>query len=448
MNASSSYVCLFALVATCAAGCAPEESSTDDASSRADAIQAPIANGDYTLHTQASGKCLDVSGSSTADGAKVQEWTCNGTHAQVFHVSQVDNGYYEIVNINSNKALDIRDVSTQENAPLQQWGYGGGANQQFAIVDRGGGQFSLHPRHTGMALDVFWGNAADGTTIVQYPYSGRNNQLWTFEGKGGGTNPGGGGNPPPTPSGWKLAWSDEFNGPDGSGVDGSKWKFDTGGSGWGNNELEYYTNSPTNAHQQGGSLVIRATTENANQYGCWYGTCQYTSARLLTAGKVDVAYGRVEARIKIPAGQGIWPAFWMLGENIGNVGWPSCGEIDIMENIGREPGTVHGSMHGPGYSGNTPETAVYNLPGGARFSDDYHVFAVEWEPAVVRFYVDGSLYQTRTPADLPPGTKWVYDHSFFMLLNVAVGGGWPGSPDGSTHLPQEMRVDYVRVYSR
>ena len=194
--------------------------------------------------------------------------------------------------------------------------------------------------------------------------------------------------------------------------------------------------------------MITATTAGASQHGCWYGTCQYTSARLLTAGKVDVTYGRVESRLKMPGGQGLWPAFWMLGENIGSVGWPACGEIDIMENIGREPVTNHGSMHGPGYSGATPETAIYNLPGGARFSDDYHVFAVEWEPNVVRFYVDGALYQTRTPADLPPGTKWVYDHPFFILLNVAVGGGWPGSPDGSTQLPQQMLVDYVRVYQK
>jgi beta-glucanase (GH16 family) len=442
MIAKSTCVCLFVLAA---AGCAPgaDEGLTDDPSTSTDALGSPIANGDYTLHTAVSGKCLDVSGSSTADGAVVQEWGCNGTQAQVFHVTQLGGGYYKIVNVHSNKALDVKDVSTQPNAHLQQWGYGGGQNQQFQIVDRGGGQFSLHPRHTGMALDVFWGNAADGTPIVQYPWSGRNNQLWTFESKGGGS---GGGSSPP--SGWKLAWADEFNGADGSAVDGSKWKADTGGSGWGNSELEYYTNSTTNAHQQGGSLVIRATRENATQYGCWYGTCQYTSARLLTAGKVDVTYGRVEARIKIPAGQGLWPAFWMLGENIGSAGWPGCGEIDVMENIGREPGTVHGSLHGPGYSGNTPETAVYSLPGGARFADDYHVFAVEWEPAVVRFYVDDALYQTRTPADLPAGTKWVYDHPFFLLLNVAVGGGWPGSPDGSTQFPQEMRVDYVRVYTR
>jgi hypothetical protein len=178
----------------------PAGEGSENEQGLSDALSSPIANGDYTLHTQVSGKCLDVSSSSTADGAKVQEWSCNGTQAQVFHVTQVGGGYYEIVNVHSNKALDIRDVSTQENAPLQQWGYGGGANQQFSIVDRGGGQYSLHPRHTGMALDVFWGNAADGTPIVQYPWSGRNNQLWTFESKGGGSQPGGG-NPPPQPGG-------------------------------------------------------------------------------------------------------------------------------------------------------------------------------------------------------------------------------------------------------
>jgi beta-glucanase (GH16 family) len=150
----------------------------------------------------------------------------------------------------------------------------------------------------------------------------------------------------------------------------------------------------------------------------------------------------------MPRGKGLWPAFWMLGANIGQVGWPACGEIDIMENVGHEPGVNHGSMHGPGYSGATPETAIYTLPGGQSFADGFHTFAVEWEPNVVRFYVDDHLYQTRTPADLPPGTKWVYDHPFFLLLNVAVGGGWPGSPDGSTSFPQTMKVDYVRVYKR
>ena len=246
--------------------------------------------------------------------------------------------------------------------------------------------------------------------------------------------------------GWTLTWSDEFNAADGSSVDAGKWESLTGGNGWGNQEREYYTSDPLNAHQEGGHLVITATTQGAAAHTCWYGPCQYTSARLQTKGKLEQAYGRFEARIQIPAGQGLWPAFWMLGNDIGPSGWPACGEIDIMENIGKEPGRVHGSMHGPGYSGGNPLTATHDLPGGAHFADDYHMFAVEWEPAAVRFYVDATLYETRTPADVPAGKKWVYDHPFFLLLNVAVGGGWPGDPDGSTTFPQKMLVDYVRVY--
>jgi beta-glucanase (GH16 family) len=169
---------------------------------------------------------------------------------------------------------------------------------------------------------------------------------------------------------------------------------------------------------------------------------------LKTQGKFSQKYGRFEARIKIPYGQGIWPAFWMLGADIEKKSWPKCGEIDIMENIGKEPGIVHGTIHGPGYSGANGIGAPLSLPPGQRFADDFHIYAVEWEQKVIRFYVDDHLYQTRTPANLPPGAKWVYQHPFFVLLNVAVGGGWPGSPDASTTFPQTMLVDYVRVYRR
>ena len=152
--------------------------------------------------------------------------------------------------------------------------------------------------------------------------------------------------------------------------------------------------------------------------------------------------------MKLPYGQGIWPAFWMLGDNIGTAGWPTCGEIDIMENIGREPSVLYGTLHGPGYSGGNGINATYTLPSGRKFSDDFHTFAVEWEPNVMRFYVDGLLYKRRTPADLPPGTPWVFDHPFFIILNVAVGGFWPGNPDATTVFPQQLQVDYVRVYQR
>ena len=248
------------------------------------------------------------------------------------------------------------------------------------------------------------------------------------------------------PGGWKLVWSDEFNAPDDSPVDSSKWVLETGGNGWGNQELEYYTARRENAVQKGGNLAIKAREEKFT--GPDGVTRNYTSARLKTEGKFSQKYGRFEARIKIPRGQGIWPAFWLLGDDIGKSGWPKCGEIDIMENIGKEPALVHGTIHGPGYSGDQGPTAQYGLPENATFADDFHVYAVEWEKKAIRFYVDDHLYATRTPADLPKGTKWVYQHKFFILLNVAVGGSWPGDPDRSSVFPQTMLVDYVRVYKR
>lgn len=250
---------------------------------------------------------------------------------------------------------------------------------------------------------------------------------------------------------WRLVWSDEFNGAKGSTIDPAKWDAQTGGSGWGNRELEYYTDSKKNAYLDGrGSLVLKAIKETLPpEFNCWYGPCQYTSARLFTKKKFTQAYGRFEARIKLPFGQGIWPAFWLLGDNIDTTGWPACGEIDIMENIGREPSTVHGTLHGPGYSGEFGVGAAHTLPHSVRFADAFHTFAIEWEPNVIRWYVDGKLYQTRTPADLPAGAKkWVYDHPFFIILNLAVGGAWPGNPDATTTFPQKMLVDYVRVYRR
>jgi beta-glucanase (GH16 family) len=246
--------------------------------------------------------------------------------------------------------------------------------------------------------------------------------------------------------GWTLTWSDEFNGTDGSPVDTSKWVTETGGNGWGNQELEYYTTRPDNAFQQGGNLVIKAIQEKyTGKDGV---TRDYTSARLKTEGRFSQKYGRFEARIKIPQGQGIWPAFWMMGDDLGKLDWPKCGEIDIMENIGKEPTLVHGTIHGPGYSGDKGIGSQFSLPDNARFADDFHIYAVEWEPKAIRFYVDDHLYATRSPTELPKGTKWAYDHPFFMLLNVAVGGSWPGNPDATSQFPQTMLVDYVRVYKR
>jgi beta-glucanase (GH16 family) len=245
-----------------------------------------------------------------------------------------------------------------------------------------------------------------------------------------------------------LVWSDDFNGAAGSAPDASKWGHDTGGSGWGNNELEYYTTSTSNASLDGnGHLVITARKENPAGYNCWYGSCTYTSARLNTSGKFSQQYGHIEASIKMPRGQGIWPAFWALGDNIGSVGWPNSGEMDIMETIGSQTGTNHGSLHGPGYSGGNPLTGTYTLPNGQSLADGFHTYAVDWSPNVVSFSVDGNVYETHTSADTN-GNPWAFNHPFFLLLNVAVGGNWPGSPDSSTSFPQQMVVDYIHVYGQ
>jgi len=259
----------------------------------------------------------------------------------------------------------------------------------------------------------------------------------------------GGGAPlqPPPATGYTLVWSDEFSGADGTSPDSAKWTYDTGGNGWGNHELEYYTNRTQNVQVKGGNLVITAQKETYT--GPDGVTRNYTSARLKTQGLFSQAYGRFEARIKVPAGQGMWPAFWMLGNNISSVGWPKCGEIDIMENIGKEPGTVHGSLHGPSTTGPTSDaTAPFSLPAEQNFADDFHLYAVEWEPGTIRFYVDTNLYATFNQSQWPAGGTWTFDHPFFLILNVAVGGDWPGSPDGTTVFPQQMLVDYVRVYTK
>ncbi|GAA1663646.1 glycoside hydrolase family 16 protein [Kribbella yunnanensis] len=239
-----------------------------------------------------------------------------------------------------------------------------------------------------------------------------------------------------------TTFEDNFDGPAGQAPDANKWRYDIGGSGWGNNERQYYTNSTRNSAKDGnGNLVITARRESGG-FQCHYGTCEYTSARLLTAQTFTQTYGRWEARIKIPGTQGVWPAFWMLGSQGG--GWPNNGEIDIMENIGREPNTVHGTIHGPGYSGAEGIGAAYNSPNGQPFRNDFHTYRVDWAPNVITWYVDGVQYQRRTPADLG-GDQWVFNHPFFMIMNVAVGGYWPGYPDGSTVMPQTMTIDYVRV---
>src|ERR1039457_3254280 len=255
-----------------------------------------------------------------------------------------------------------------------------------------------------------------------------------------------------TTTGWQLSWSDEFNDPAGTTPDPTKWNYDLGtNNGWGNGEIEVYTNSPKNVFQDGkGNLVIRAIRDASGNY---------TSARLQTGNPgastqtTDLSwqFGRIEARIKLPFGQGVCPAFWMLGENIGSVGWPACGELDIMENFGTFNNNVsvnNGTAHGPGYSAGNGIGQSYTLPLGQKVADDFHLYAIEWSQDSIEWFVDGASYHKVTPASLPAGRQWVFNSPLFILLNLAIGGPntFLGAPDPKAPFPdQDMMVDYVRV---
>jgi beta-glucanase (GH16 family) len=233
-----------------------------------------------------------------------------------------------------------------------------------------------------------------------------------------------------------AAWSEEFNGPAGAGPDPAVWVPEAGGGGWGDDQLQCYTSAPANASiTDSGQLALVARRETD--------TGTITSARLTTHGRVHVRYGRVEARIKVPSGPGVWPAFWMLGADIDRVGWPACGEIDVMEYVGSEPRTVHGTVHGPGYAG------VGRGIGRAHevrddLAGDFHVYGVEWTADHISWHVDGAEYQRLTPGDVPG--PWPFRHFFYLLVNLAVGGSWPGNSADGLALPATMLVDWIRVH--
>lgn len=220
--------------------------------------------------------------------------------------------------------------------------------------------------------------------------------------------------------------------------DPNLWGYEIGRgqNGWGNNELQFYTDRSKNVTVKDGMLVITAEKES-------FSGAEYTSARLITKGKFQQAYGRFEARMKLPWGQGLWPAFWMLGSDIDTNPWPGAGEIDIMEYRGQNPSTLIGTVHGPGYSGGQSIGKSYTLKSG-RLDTEFHIFGVEWGPKYINFYVDNVLYNQITLADVPG--KWVFDKPFYLLLNLAVGGGFVGSPNSETVFPQTLLIDYVRVY--
>ena len=237
---------------------------------------------------------------------------------------------------------------------------------------------------------------------------------------------------------WTLVWSDEFDGAAGTPPSAANWGHDVG-TDWGNAQLEYDTDRPANAALDGaGNLVITARRES-------FGGSAYTSARLTTAGRHEFQYGKFEARMKLPRGQGLWPAFWLLGADFPTVGWPASGEMDIMEYRGQDPGTIHGSMHGPGYSGGSALTRAW-APSATHFDNSFHVFTLEWSAARVDWYADGVRYFGVRREDVPG--PWAFDHPFHLILNLAVGGTFVGAPSDATPFPAAMTVDWVRVYAR
>ena len=296
--------------------------------------------------------------------------------------------------------------------------------ERFQWVERGGNSIALRGLTTAryVAADLNRGAAlvADRTAISTW-------ETFTWGAVGAPT-------PTPTPPGWRLVWADEFNG---TAVDTSRWILETGGHGWGNNELQHYTNrtgAAGNARVENGRLIIEARREN-------FGGNAYTSARMKTSA--SWTYGRIEASIQVPFGQGIWPAFWSLGTNIGSVGWPACGETDILEMIGgagRE-NTIHGTIHW----NNNGHVSFGRSHTGPYFPGAFHTYTIEWDPQEIRWYVDGFRYNT---ANITINSTEEFHRPFFLILNVAVGGNWPGNPDGSTTFPQRMLVDWVRVYQR
>ena len=249
------------------------------------------------------------------------------------------------------------------------------------------------------------------------------------------------------PAARDLVWSDEFDGPAGAPPDPRHWTHEVGGGGWGNAELQFYTDSTENSALDGeGHLLLTTHAVDPASSGleCWYGPCVYTSARLVSEHKRTLQYGRVEARVQVPTGAGLWPAVWMLGTDIREVGWPQSGEIDVMEFVGKSPNEVFGTIHGPGYAGGESFSGAQDL--GTPVGADWHDFALEWSPGRIAWEVDGVRYHEAAPEDVAPDA-WVFDHPFFLLLNLAVGGNFGGDVAADVQFPQTLTIDHIRVYA-
>ena len=396
--------------------------------------------GQYGISSIHSKLCMDIAGASSTDGARAVQAACAAQASQRFDVLPEADGSYRFVNANSGKALDIEGISTANGALLTQWSATTGDNQRFMVNATNNG-YQIVAKHSKRCVDLKDWSTSAGGSFQQWDCADQANQRWALTPIDSSGNDA----PPPPPGGWKLVWQDEFSG---SSVDTQKWNFEVNGGGGGNNELQYYTDRPQNASVANGLLTIRALAE---RYCAADGCRDYTSARLTTRTKGDWLYGRMEVRARLPGGQGLWPAIWMLPTDWSYGGWAASGEIDILEavNPGATGGnTIYGTLHYGGAWPNNTSKGGNTVPASS-IIDNFHVYAVEWEPAQIRFYVDGRLYHTATDWWSSGGAfPAPFNKRFHMLLNVAVGGNWPGPPNGSTRFPQAMDVDYVRVYQK
>ena len=298
---------------------------------------------------------------------------------------------------------------------------------------------------------------SDAALVRDFPigqdWTGTESLTFWYRGAGGGEDVTvtlkGNRAPDPGPEGWTLAWADEFDDPAGTPPNPANWAYEIGDTtpdgknGWGNEELQYYTDDPANAATDGNGNLVIALDEADGSQECYYGPCEFESARLITQNKAEFAYGRIESRLQVPTGgDGLWPAFWSLGTDITYNPWPGAGEIDFMEYVSRVPNEIFGTIHGPGYNGGGSFGGIYDF--GERVDLGYHTFTVEWEPNLITWYVDGIQYHQAEPSDVPG--PWVFEKPFFLLLNFAIGGNFGGAVDPANSYPQEYLVDYIRVY--
>jgi beta-glucanase (GH16 family) len=388
--------------------------------------------------SQDDGACGACTPSKATDLDPVTRWATSPTNGWV------DPGWITV---------DLGATATINKVVLQ-WDPAYAVDYQLQVSDDNANWRDIYSTTEGRGFKETLTVSGTGRYVRMYGTERSNGygySLWEFQVYGTGGAPTQPPPQPPAPDFDRLVWSDEFNGANGSTPDAAKWTPEVGPGV--NNELQYYTNNGNARMDGAGNLVIQARREVTPGSSCppdpnsgGSRTCQYTSGRLNTAGKFETTYGRVEARIRVSSTQGLWPAFWMLGGNFfQGVPWPASGEIDILEHIGREPTRVYSTLHAPAYFGAGGHGAPLEL--GTNVNGAFHVFAVEWDASHMTFFVDDNpfftvnketLEQTRGP--------WVYDHPFFIILNNAVGGDWPGPPGAGTVLPQNMMIDYVRVY--